>query len=164
VGVPSSQRKLDGRSRHHRLFPARLRCRGSHPFDRTRASGAESLVLRSPMPLRSTLNNVLPECGQFLESARPAVNVYRKSRLRFYPPKPRSSGYFVVKLRCIGQLEGCRSIPSLERFQSRENASRDSRFLRGSAKRQIIPKHVRKCQAFFPRASPRGWIYECAGP
>ena len=53
-----------------------------------RAGDGEYPVWQSPKARRPISNSVWPECGQFSEFARPAVNVYQKSRLRFSPPKP----------------------------------------------------------------------------
>ena len=53
-----------------------------------RASDEEYPVWQSPKLRHLISNNASPECGQFSEFARQAVDVYQKSRLRFYPPKP----------------------------------------------------------------------------
>jgi hypothetical protein len=81
--VPQFQRKLDDRSRHRQLFLLRPKCLGLRPFDRTRAGGGECPVWQSPKQPHPISNNASPECGQSSKSARPTVNVYQKSRLRF---------------------------------------------------------------------------------
>ena len=81
--VPQFQRKLDDRLRHRRLFLVRRKCRGLHPFDHRRAGDGEYLVWQSQKPPHPVSNNASPECGQSSKFARPTVNVYQKSRLRF---------------------------------------------------------------------------------
>src|SRR5882672_657984 len=48
-----------------------------------RASVGEYPVWQSPKRRHPVSNSASPECGQFSKFARPTVDVYQKSRLRF---------------------------------------------------------------------------------
>jgi len=63
-----------------------------------REDAGESLVWLFLKPRHSTSNNALLEYDQFSEFARPAVNVYQKSRLRFILQKTAFAAMFLVHI------------------------------------------------------------------